>query len=427
MSEEGTPTARQGLGVWIMSGSMALVMVIGGALAVNSADKSVEEGNPTATQTVAPGGGHILDEADEADEDAADESGIDGMGVAGVLSAKLTDAGLASSVSSNQPIPPVFDSREPARPSAYRTPDPTPRAGVLSTTAPAGRTESRPQPADPVPTASGVDHVDGRIATLLPSQVEVLRSDTGEALQFGFAVPGVPGNYAFTVPVDGVPFRVQVCVGEGGRVTVGSFDGHAQPYRYDAANGRLTATLAPAEFEYVAPTSAADARIETTRRIKTTRMMPGAATGSQVERARNADTPRGAEIDEASGRNYVERDEGSERGSAEATGTASRPPSVEENSPARATSTATSSTTPFTDAQTKAASQPEPTVIGATQNQDNEVEKEQPWRESTPTGTKLSTRPAPSVQARPTKAERRSTVTMSEAAGNVLMTDTPAP
>jgi hypothetical protein len=58
VSQEPAPAPRQGLAAWIVSGSLALVMLIGGAVAFNSGDKSAEEGNPSANQTVAPGGGH---------------------------------------------------------------------------------------------------------------------------------------------------------------------------------------------------------------------------------------------------------------------------------------------------------------------------------------------------------------------------------
>lgn len=51
-----------------MAGSVALVVMIGGTVAINSPDKSAEEGHPSSNQTVAPGGGHSIGPA------AADEA-----------------------------------------------------------------------------------------------------------------------------------------------------------------------------------------------------------------------------------------------------------------------------------------------------------------------------------------------------------------
>lgn len=281
MSEESALAPGQKLGVWIMSGSLALVAVIGGGVAINSADKSVEEGNPAPNQTVAPGGGHTPRSAES--EDLTGPSPSHGTGKAGVLGLELAYPGTAViTASGQQPTAPGVVAQNAARAFAQGVHDQTSPVRLTASTPPAAgrvpevadKEEPNPTGADAEPTVS--DH----------GAAAAFRSETGNELQVGFFVPDEPGDYSFTVSVDDQPFTVHVRVAEDGQVTFSRADGMANPYRYDSITGRATATLVPADFGSAERAFAPDARI---KRIKS-------SSAVETTRTEAASPPRAPEL-----------------------------------------------------------------------------------------------------------------------------------
>lgn len=260
--EESASTPKQGLGVWIMSGSLALVLLIGGAVAFTSANKSSEEGNPTATQTVAPGGGHTTAPTFSPAPRASDPTA--GPGTSGVLEEQQTRSGTDDDGSAAEARPqssaPVVPGRDPARfirqqPRA-QTPSSDPRAPEAERTEPGSGPAEPGVPGEPRTAEPGPMAPDGRgggqPGPVAPGSeftpADASWSETGEELRIGFAVPRRPGSYILTVSVDGQQFTVRVRVGEQGEVTVAPRQGLRNPYQYDPGTGRLSGVFVPADF-----------------------------------------------------------------------------------------------------------------------------------------------------------------------------------